>query len=139
MKTKLFLFMLFILATVTESQAIKVIISGGTRDNKFNYVYVSNSTLICRGPGNTTCPVDLYCANKNVRIVRPSPAEVVDFVSGLWMEGKKSGSTILKDVQVSWSTENDDELSVNIEYENGEYYLPEGMDGKEIKESDDGK
>lgn len=118
MKTKVILTLLFIMTLMMESQAFTVVIQGGSRNNKFNYVRASNQSLICRGSGFISCPLDLIAQIKNLRIA--NPAECIDQVSKAWEEGKTTGEMKTVDgIPVSWKTD-DKDLIIQFDVETGQ-------------------
>ena len=93
-----------------------IIISGGGRRQKFNYVYKDDGKIVCRGSGWITCPVGWYQAQEGP--VTENVWDIVEYVGKLVDQGEKSGDIKYKDaIPVHWEKTGEDELTVKIDSE----------------------
>ncbi len=112
MKTKILFTFLLLASLAYNSSAITIVISGGNRHNKFSYVRLDERSVICRGSGNITCPVD-FGVRDHIRTTHKVNA-VVDFVYDQLEKGTTKGETEFEgSLPVSWNY-NNEELKIDI-------------------------
>jgi len=115
MKIKILL-LLGLVAFAYEANAFTIIIQGGTKKNKYDYIESTSKHLICRGAGPNFCPVSWEATNeKGVQIFI---SEVTDYVAKQIESGETEGGTMFRDVlPVKW-TALEDGMQVEIESDN---------------------
>jgi len=113
MKTKL-LSSLLLLTLISFSSFAwkKVIIRGGGKDQKFNYVEVTEKKILCEGVGHIVCPVTWY----SVAVAKTTfPLDgVVSHVQGLVGKGEYKGEDVYEgELKIEWY-KSDENLEITI-------------------------
>jgi hypothetical protein len=115
MKIKILL-LLGLVAFSFQANAFTIVIQGGTKKNKYDYIESSSTHLICRGSGPNFCPVSYQAAFEKGVEIRIS--DVTDYVALQIEKGEKEGGTMFREVlPIKW-TALDDGMQVEIESEN---------------------
>ena len=118
MKTKFLIITLLLLATVAEAKFV-IILKGGNSNNKFNYVYLSNTKCECTGTGSNTCPLNFASLSGVSRQIQHPLTDITEFVLAELEKGNKKGSTNFKnDLLFRWFMV--DKENVQIEIDNTE-------------------
>ena len=78
-----------------------IIMQGGGRNQRFDYIENTNRHLICRGSGSLICPVAY--AQLNDKGVNYQVTDVIDFVVKQIAGGERSGSAMYGSVfKINW-------------------------------------
>ncbi len=116
MKTKIILTIVFLASLAYEASAFKIIISGGTRRNKFDYVEIDDFHCTCKGNGNNECPVRFpYSQVKAITTWFPTN-DIIDYVFLQVKEGKTKGETLFgKELPVRWTSSGDNTVEIDLD------------------------
>lgn len=110
MKKQLLLFFGLLLGLAMDSSAFYIVIKGGTRDHKFDYIFLSDQKCICRGSGTNDCMVTASSVVQNRTIAGP---RIVGPVFEAYDSGKRSGSFVVDGVlPVSWKVNANEEIEI---------------------------
>jgi len=104
MKTKIIMFFALLSSFCYEASARPtVIMQGGGRNSRFDYIHASDNRLICRGCGSLVCPVQWFTANE--KGVSYSVTEIVDFVTKQIRSGQRTGDVMYADAfKLNWES-----------------------------------
>ncbi len=105
---------MLLLASAYSSQALTIIIQGGSRNNTYAYVYASNTTIMCRNNGWNRCPALSAFYYGSIRLAHPGN-EIMDFVFEQYDQGKTKGDAVLDgDLPISWWTDEEKTITIDI-------------------------
>jgi hypothetical protein len=120
MKNKLLIFSLLFFCIAFNASAVKVIIIGGSKDNKYHKIVYDEKQVICNGSGYNTCPVGWT----DVRGAKywHNMGDVMQFINTAIDKGEVQGTAnYLEDLNISWQQSDDNGLTVDVE-DNGVRY-----------------
>jgi hypothetical protein len=113
MKTKILFAFLLLASMAYDASAVKVILSGGGRNNKYGYIKLDDVWVICKGRGNINCPV-VFNVRDQMRVTHKVDA-VVDYVYDQIEKGVRNGKTNFEgSLPVEWTMKDDETLQIDI-------------------------
>ena len=115
MKSKIILTFLLLIAVVYSSSAVVIIISGG-KNNKYNYVYLSQTKCVCKGTGSNSCPVDFSNVSGHASPVYHPLGVLVEYVKGQVEAGNVTGSYNYADeFPTTWRMSDKENIEITID------------------------
>ena len=115
MKSKILLTFILLVSVVYSSSAYIIIISGG-KNNKYNYVYVSQTKCVCKGAGSTTCPVDFTKTAGQVSPVYHPLGDLVQYVREQVESGNTTGEYNFADeFPTTWKMADTENIEITID------------------------
>ncbi len=124
MKKRIFATLLLLASIAFESSAYTILISGGGKNQRFYRIFISDKTAQCTGNGNNKCFLLEGTISTPTKTIKHNIQNVVDFVFSQVNNGNVNGEeTFENDLPVSWKSERDGNVEINIE--NG---VVEGVD-----------
>jgi hypothetical protein len=116
MKKKLLLSFILMSFFAYNASAYKIIISGGGKKNRFQYIEIADDHCYCRGVGNNECPVSFRKPSLFAVKTWFTMNEIVEYVNEQVKLGNTTGETVYGDeLPVKWVATGDDNLEIDIE------------------------
>jgi hypothetical protein len=124
MKTKIIFSLLFLAFIANEVSAFTIIIAGGTRRHKFDYVRLDDNICKCTGRGSNECPIKFGGAAVDMTGNPHSLNDITEYVLKQVDNGSKAGTLQYDNVlPVSWKMIDDENIQIDID-DNGIKDLP---------------